>query len=121
MSEAPALASDEGGESGGLPVRVQWTLGAMTGGPLRRLQELAAGLCGRRPRSRATKEANPAGCRQSAMDFRRYDGRAAAPTAGARGWVMWEAPAVASDEGGESGGLPVRVQLDLQRNGSVRV
>jgi predicted RNA polymerase sigma factor len=31
---------------------------------------------------------------------------------------MWEAPALASDEGGESGGLPVRVQWTLQRNGS---
>jgi hypothetical protein len=39
------------------------TLRTMTGGPLRRLQELAAGLCTKtRARSRATKEANPAGC-----------------------------------------------------------
>jgi len=35
-------------------------------------------------------------------DFTHYDGRAASPIAGARGWVMWEALAVASDEGGSS-------------------
>jgi hypothetical protein len=39
-------ASDEGGESGGPAVRVQLALRTMTGGPFRRLQELAAVLRG---------------------------------------------------------------------------
>ena len=37
-------ASDEGGESGGLTVRVPLGLGTMTGSTLRRLQELADGV-----------------------------------------------------------------------------
>jgi hypothetical protein len=41
------------------------------GGPLRRLQKLAAEVCGRIAcLSRATKEVNLAGDRQSAMDFK---------------------------------------------------
>jgi hypothetical protein len=46
------LASDQGSESGGLPVIVQWTLGALSGGPLRRLQQLADVLRGRCPHAR---------------------------------------------------------------------
>jgi hypothetical protein len=41
-----------------------------------------------------------------------YDGWPASPTAGARGWSARKVTLTfASDEGGESGGLPVRVQL----------
>jgi len=54
------FGSDEGGESGGLPVRVQSILSTMTGGPLRRLQELPAGLADHgRGRSPPTKPSSP--------------------------------------------------------------
>ena len=47
-----------------------------------------------------------------------YDAQRASPTAGARGWVVKGSFRYASDEGGESGGLPVRVQWTLLAIGS---
>jgi hypothetical protein len=58
----------------------------MTGGPLRRLQELAApDQVEERARSRATKEANLADRLSECNQNWHYDGRPASPTAGARG------------------------------------
>src|SRR4029453_15342650 len=83
-------ASDDGGESGGPAVRVQLALRTMTGGPFRRLQELAAVLRGwfvnvcERRRRRIWR----AGC-QSAIGPAHYDRRSVSPTAGARGCAAW--------------------------------
>jgi uroporphyrin-III C-methyltransferase len=41
-----------------------------------------------------------------------YDGRPVSPTAGARGRTKWGPGLLASDEGGEFGGLPVGVQIN---------
>jgi hypothetical protein len=55
----------------------------MTGGPLRRLQELAApDQVEERARSRATKEANLADRLSECNRNSHYDGRPASPTAG---------------------------------------
>jgi hypothetical protein len=87
----------------------------MTGGPLRRLQELAApDQVEERARSRATKEANLADRLSECNQNSHYDGRPASPTAGARGpGPSGGTRAFASDEGGEFGGPPVRVQSEL--------
>src|SRR4029450_174973 len=85
---------------------VQLALRTMTGGPFRRLQELAAVLrgwfvnvCERRRR-----RIWGAAC-QSAIGPAHYDRRSVSPTAGARGCAAWMVSHVfASDEGGEHGG-----------------
>ena len=57
----------------------------MTGSPLRRLQEFAVVLDDGLACSRATKEANLAGCLSECNPKPHYDGQPASPTAGVRG------------------------------------
>ena len=88
--------------------------GRMKGSRLRRLQELAAQACVKAgPSWRATKEANLVGCLSESQVNTDYDRQPASPTAGASRSSLREGwPKLASDEGGESGWLPVRVQVN---------